>query len=148
MLLGASFRVESQRYHNKSRPLDAVLMPIMIILYFVSKISFSRGLLDNRLQIVNQILIFLLLFITFRFCIGRDSVLLSLPNNINRIITFVSELTLEIYLVQSFIIKKIESTAILFPVNWLIVTLLIIFSAFMLHIISERIITATIKFQI
>lgn len=58
-----------------------------------------------------------------------------MPQKIKAIIKVLSELTLEIYLVQYVIIYHLSHIAV-FPINWFVLTGLIITSAYILHRIS------------
>ena len=66
-----------------------------------------------------------------------DSWLEKLPKWIKSVITFISGITLEIYLVQIGIIPKLNFLP--FPLNWLFITGVIIVLAFMLNKISTLI---------
>ena len=69
---------------------------------------------------------------------GIDKKLENLPNKIKKTISFIAEITLEIYLVQYPIIPIFKD--IIFPLNWVIITFVILASAFMLHKVAQYII--------
>ncbi|CVH77417.1 hypothetical protein BN3662_02177 [Clostridiales bacterium CHKCI006] len=103
------------------------------IIYFVLKIIFSNGYFVEY-QIVNQIVIFILLFFLMRWFSSIDRFLNRNPIWISKIINLIAKLTLEIYLVQYVLIDLVKNTELFFPINWLIVSLLIIVTAYLLHI--------------
>ena len=59
----------------------------------------------------------------------------SFPKWVKAIITFISGITLEIYLVQMHIIKPLNF--LIFPFNWLLITGVIVLLAFILNKISS-----------
>lgn len=135
MLLGAYFKVNMEKYRNKKSIISWILLPILFVAYFTSKIIFSRVDSISGLQIVNQFILFALLIVTFRCFMSIDSWLEKLPKWIKTVITFISGLTLEIYLVQIGIIPKLNFLP--FPLNWLFITGVIILLAFILNKISS-----------
>ena len=120
MLLGAYFRDNLEQYRNKKAVVSWVLLPILFAVYFASKLVFSKvkGIAD--FQILNQFVLLALLTVTFRCFMSIDGWLEKLPEWIKRIITFISGITLEIYLVQIGIIDKLNILP--FPLNWLLIT--------------------------
>ena len=135
MLLGAYFKVNMEKYRNKKSIISWILLPVLFVAYFASKLIFGRVDSISGLQIVNQFVLFALLTITFRCFMSIDSWLEKLPKWIKSVITFVSGLTLEIYLVQIGIIPKLNFLP--FPLNWLFITGVIILLAFILNKISS-----------
>lgn len=140
MLLGALFKDDEETFHNKDVNFYEILsILLMIIVYFVSKVSFSRGLISSRFQIINQIILYILLYFIFRVSMKADAKLEAIPSYIKKVIIFLSGLTLEIYLVQLFILQKTKDLNIVFPINWMIITSMIIVAAYTLHLISKTI---------
>ena len=135
MLLGAYFKVNMEKYCNKKSIISWILLPVLFVAYFASKIIFSRVDSISGLQIVNQFILFALLIVTFRCFMSIDSWLEKLPKWIKTVITFISGLTLEIYLVQIGIIPKLNFLP--FPLNWLFITGVIVILAFILNKISS-----------
>ena len=84
-------------------------------------------------QFINQIVIFALVYFLFRTFCGLDKRLEKMPESVKRIITFLSEMTLEIYVVQSVIIEKVKGMNLVFPLNWFLLTASILLAAFLLH---------------
>lgn len=134
MLLGAYFKLNIEKYRNKKSIISWSLLPILFGGYFASKLIFSRVDSIAMFQIVNQIILFALLAVTFRCFMSIDNWLEKLPNWMKSIITFISGITLEIYLVQIGIIDKLNFLK--FPLNWLLITGIIVLLAFMLNKIS------------
>lgn len=135
MLLGAYFKVNMEKYRNKKSIISWILLPVLFVAYFASKLIFGRVDSISGLQIANQFILFALLIVTFRCFMSIDSWLEKLPKWIKTVITFVSGLTLEIYLVQIGIISKLNFLP--FPLNWLFITGVIILLAFILNKISS-----------
>jgi hypothetical protein len=138
MLLGAYFKLNDKRFKDKFHwylPLGSV---IFFVLYFGSKLVFSRKPEFAQLQIINQFLIFVLLYFVFRFVMSIDGKLTKLPSVIKSIISFVAKMTLEIYVVQYVIIDLVRGK-LPFPVNWLVITGGILVSATVLHYACEGI---------
>ena len=112
-------------------------------MYFVSKLVFSRytsvfGIL-GEFQIINQVLIFVLLYFIFRLFAGLDTKLARLPEVIREVIAFVANMTLEIYIVQYVLISVLRRFGLIFPLNWLLITAAIILAAWILHLVCKLI---------
>ena len=135
MLLGAYFKDNMEKYRNKKSIISWILLPVLFVGYFASKLIFSRIDSISNLQIVNQIILFVLLVVTFRCFMSIDSWLEKLPKWIKSVITFVSGITLEIYLVQIGIIDKLNFLP--FPLNWLLITSVIVLLAVILNKFSS-----------
>lgn len=137
MLLGAYFKDNIEKYRNKKSVVSWILLPVLFVGYFVSKLIFIKVESIASLQIVNQIVLFALLTVTFRCFMSIDSWLENLPKWIKTVITFISGITLEIYLVQMHIIKPLNFLT--FPFNWLLITGVIVVLAFILNKASSLI---------
>ena len=135
MLLGALFRQnanQSRTITKKSHVVNAALLLIMFLLYFSSKLIFSRVPSLSHLQLINQVLIFGLLWCLLRWASCLDSKLESLPPFAKHCITFISVRTLEIYVVQYVLIDLIRPI-LGFPANWFVLTGAILAAATLLH---------------
>lgn len=141
MLLGAYFRRNKEKFENKFHWYVPVVMVVAFVSYFGSKLFFSRYSAYSFLQIVNQGLIFVLLFFLFWFFASIDAKLQKLPKYIKKPITFLSEITLEIYVVQLVLIAFIRPH-LPFPLNWIAITASILIAAFLLHLVCKYIIKA------
>lgn len=153
MLLGAWFRLNNNKYLNKYNRRDLFLAAVYFALYFASKLVFSKGsnTIISHFQIINQIVIYVLLYYLFRTFMGLNSKLERMSKEIKKMISVIADMTLELYVVQLPIISAIRKTSIKFPLNWVIVTVLIISVAYLLHIscvIINRLINKCISNQI
>lgn len=136
MLLGAWFRENISRIINQFKWWQPIITFFVFLLYFASKLFFVRGKYFVSFQIFNQVAIFILLFFIFFTFAALNSKLEKFPEKIKSLINFISKITLEIYVVQYVIIEYVRPIK-LFPLNWLILTIMIIVVAFILHKICE-----------
>lgn len=137
MLLGAWFRQNDQRLRNHFKPIYPVMTVVAFIVYFASKLLLSHRANLAAFQFFNQITIFVLLFFLFRTFCGLDGKLEKMPAWLKTVVTFISKMTLEIYVVQYVIIPAIRDFGLVFPLNWIIETLCILLAAFFLHKICK-----------
>lgn len=100
MLLGAWFRQNDAKIRNKFKAWHPFAMFGMFLIYFASKLLFSRKESLSQFQFLNQIAIFALLVLMFMTFAGLDSKLEKIPGWIKKVIGFISSITLEIYLVH------------------------------------------------
>ena len=133
ILLGAWFRLKGEKLRNHFRPLYPLLTLLAFVLYFGSKLLFSKRAAFASLQFLNQIAIFVLLFFLFRTFCGLDGRLERLPSPLKRGTRFLSDMTLEIYVVQYVIIDAVRALGLAFPLNFLLLTACILLAAFVLH---------------
>lgn len=138
MLLGAYFRIYKEKFINNNRVIYWVASLVLFIIYFTSKLAFVKFDNLSSYQILNQIVLFGLLYFVFRCFAGIDDLLEALPVKIKAIISFISMITLEIYVVQYVIIPRLAF--LVFPLNWFLITATIIVTAYLLHIISNIVI--------
>ena len=136
MLLGAWFRQNYESLRNKFKWIFPTISILSFGFYFFSKTIFSSYQNLSAFQLINQILIFIPLFFLFRTFIGLDGKLEKLPATLKTIITFISNITLEIYLVQFVLIDAIRPIGH-FPVNWVAITASIILCAWILHMVCK-----------
>lgn len=132
MLLGAYFRVNLDKFKDKNIIYNWILLIFFTGIYFVSKLAFTKYNSISKFQILNQVVLLILLYFVFRCFAGIDSKLENLPKPIKAFFTFISEITLEIYLVQIGIVPFFAKL-VPFPLNWLILTAVIIGGAAVLH---------------
>ena len=135
MLLGAWFRNNIGKFQNKFSWLSVAMLIVSSIAYFGTKIFFSKFGLLLAFQCLNQLTLFVLLFSLLWLFTGIDQLLEKLPKTIKKVIDFISKLTLEIYLVQSVLIRLISPIG--FPWNFIAVTASIIIAAYLLHLICK-----------
>ena len=136
MLMGAYFRTIDKRVRERFRIIDVFLTILLMITYVGSKLCFVRIEQMAKFQFLNQLIIFVLLMAVFRLFVGMDKILEELPIWIKKILTFISNITLEIYVVQYVIIDVLRGK-FSFPINWGILTGTILISAWALHIVCR-----------
>ncbi len=90
-------------------------------------------------QLLNQIVLWFLLYVLFQILIGLESKLKSLEGGfLWKIVKFISDRTLEIYLVQYVILDYMKIGT--FPLNWILLTSTILGSAICLRWLSQQVI--------
>lgn len=136
MLLGAYFRKNKEKFENKFHWSLPIITVLMFGLYFASKMIFVKYSKYASLQILNQLLIFGLLFFLFYLFASLDARLQRMPKVVKKVLIFLSDITLEIYVVQYVIIALIRPY-LTFPLNWIAITASIILAAFILHVVCE-----------
>ena len=136
MLLGAYFRQVDLKKLQNPKWYYYVGLIVSFVLYFFSKLMFSREDGISQYQFLNQIVIFVLLFFVFRIFSGLEYKLDKLPIWLKKIITLIADMTLEIYVVQYAIIDRLRDFS-RFPINWIVLTGTIFVSAFLLHNICK-----------
>lgn len=145
MLLGVYFKTNDQKFRNKPNFIIGVIGTIILFVgYFVSKLFFSRNPSISYLQILNQLIIFALLFCVFRLFASIDSKLENMPKPIKKVAEFLAKITLEIYVVQIVLILLIRPH-LSFPINWLAITASILIAAYALHLLNNLIFKAVNK---
>lgn len=143
MLIGVYFRMHLPKYRNKNRVINWIILVCLLPVYFVSKIAFSKYAALSSFQILNQYILLLLLWFVFRCFAGIDGHLERLPRWIKKIIGFISEITLEIYIVQIGIIPFFAKL-VPFPLNWLVLTSVIVGGAFLLHFVTTQLMNGSV----
>lgn len=116
---------------------------ISLILYFVSKMLFVKYSQYSEYQLLNQIILFGVLFLFFRVFMAFERRFSKMPRKLNWLARFLADHTLEIYLVQYVIIAKLDYGP--FPVNWIVVSAAIIISAAILRYMSQFILNRMVK---
>ena len=150
MLLGAWFRKNSDKFricNKKGHIINTALLATMFVLYFSSKLLFSRTPSLSQFQIVNQLLIFGLLWSLLRWASFMGKKLESLPVFVKHCVEFISKRTLEIYVVQYVLIDLIRPL-FGFPLNWIILTGAILIAASLLHWCCNSVIHLLSRIQI
>ena len=135
MLLGAWFRQNDAKIRNQLKWYLPVILVVTVIMYFASKLLFARVEAISALQIINQVLIFVLLYFILRVFAGLDEKLNRFPKIIKNILGYLAQITLEIYVVQYVIIEQLPSVFGL-ALNWFLLTVTILLAATILHYIT------------
>lgn len=133
MLLGAWFRQNDKKLRNRFKAVYPIIAVVAFVIYFASKLLFSKRASLAPFQFLNQIAIFVLLFLMFRTFCGLDGKLERMPQWLKKVVSFLSDMTLEIYVVQYVIIAAIRNLGLFFPLNWIVLTASILIAAFILH---------------
>lgn len=144
MLMGLFFREELSRGTlavKKSRWLWIVLGALLII-YFGSKMLFVKQAFLSEFQLLNQVILLFLLFVLFICANTLEDKLHNIENTkFWKGVVFLSDRTLEIYCVQYVIIDAVRGWGLAFPLNWALLTSLILIAATALHWMSQKIIS-------
>lgn len=136
MLLGAWFRQNDACLRGGVHLWHIPAAILSFAAYFGSKILFSRYPGFSEYQILNQFLIFTLLYFFFHIAVSFSSYLERLPNWFKSCVLFLPQMTLEIYVVQYVLIDLLRP-AFGFPLNWFLLTGAILVSAFLLNRICD-----------
>ena len=137
MLLGAYFRL-NEKFRNKYSSKLLILTLGLVVIYFASKYALGKISLIAPIQIINQFVLLVLVYSIFTLFSSLDEKLESLPKWLKKIITYISHITLEIYLVQQVIIDSLRGS-LNFPINWFVITTLIFVAATLLHLVCMAI---------
>lgn len=133
MLTGRLFK----KYMDEFKQLkwwNVVLLFVSLVVYFGTKILFSKIAGIAFLQILNQLSILAVLYFLFATFIGLEEKLAKIPAWINNIVKFISSITLQIYIVQFVIIRALEN--LVFPLNLLATTVAILAVASVVYFVE------------
>ena len=144
MLLGGYFKYNDEKFRNKFHWSLPIITGVLFVGYFASKLAFSKYAKLAPLQIVNQFIIFALLFFVFWLFASLDKKLEKLPKPIRVCFEYLSKITLEIYVVQYVIIGVLKQY-FTFPINWVVITATILLAATALHYVCKLIYWAVDK---
>ena len=122
MLIGALFKKYADKF-KKIKIVNVVLLFISLMVYFGSKIAFSKIQAIAFWQILNQLSILIVLYFMLALFIGLEDLLKVIPSWLNKFAKFVAGITLHIYLVQFVIIRAFEG--VVFPLNFIVTTAMI-----------------------
>lgn len=137
MIIGSIVRENMKQLLNNRSKITVWLIFPLFLTYFASKMIFLKYTQLAKFQIVNQVVLLLLLTIIFiAFCSFENKICI-IPQKIYGFIRYISSITLEIYLVQYALISRFNIGR--FPLNFMIVTGLILITASALHFASQKI---------
>lgn len=148
MLLGLYFRWKNsnrKESNEKSNVLEVVLCLLLIPIYFGSKMLFVKFDSISYLQILNQVVLWGLLYLMFDIFMKSEAKFANCEQTkVWPVIKFIADHTLEIYLVQYVLIRNLKIGKIgnyaSFPLNWLLLTTCIIICAVVLRWLSHQVI--------
>ena len=135
MLIGYCIKKNLSYFENKKGFLKWIFTAVLFGVYFASKLLFSKRQSISTFQIANQYILLLLLTGVIICTASLSGKLDKLPVWIKAVVNYLAKITLEIYVVQSVIIDAFK--ALKFPINWFVITGLIIIAATALHYIIE-----------
>jgi hypothetical protein len=143
MLLGLHYRWKSENKQGSASPQIRIIKIIACIFllaaYFTTKMLFVKMSSVANFQIINQVVLWMLLYVLFDIFMKLETRFHSIENTRTwSIIKFISDRTLEIYLVQYVILEYCKIGP--FPINWLILTSVILLSAIILRWVSQLVI--------
>lgn len=147
MLLGLYYRNRCNLSNTnlKLSYTEIILLIVLFPLYFVSKMMFVK--IDNiaEFQILNQIVLWLFLVVLFDVFMKLEDKLVKYKDGKKwKVVTFIADHTLEIYLVQYVLIRNLKIGQIgkyaPFPLNWFLLTACIVVCAVILRYISQFVI--------
>ncbi len=133
MLTGALFKKRCADF-NGFKITKIITTLVCFATYFASKIIFSRVEALLPLQIANQFVILITLFSVFDLFMSLEHIFKKIPEKLNLAVKHISNITLQIYIVQFVIIRYGDKLP--FPINLAVVTLAIIVVATLLYYIE------------
>ena len=136
MLMGAWLREKYEQFDSKITSIDVASFAGLSIVYFVTKISFSRISWISTWQIVLPLTLLIYIYTIARIFIKleKNGFFNRINRKINSFIVFIAGHTLEIYLGQHLVIWAI--TGLPFPLSFLVVTASIVLYAWIIHMLS------------
>ena len=137
MLIGFYFKKHLASFENRKGILKWFVTAVLFGLYFASKLLFSKREAISQFQIANQFILLALMTGVIMCVASLSGRLEKLPAAVKKTVSFLARITLEIYVVQFVIIKAFKHFA--FPVNWLVITAVILAAAVILHYVIEGI---------
>ncbi len=140
MMIGAYFRMNTEKYLGKRNVLSWVGILFSGGLYAATKVCCTRGIIPPALQWINQLTLLILLVFIFRSFIGMEDVIQKLPESVMSPIRFIADMAFEIYLAQAVIIPTFNTGKETFPYNFLIVMSITFLCAYGVHIVTNMIV--------
>lgn len=132
MLLGAGLREKNDEIDSRISAVQWAGLAFLFVAYFAGKVAFGRY---QSLSIIQCFLPVLLVILTYVIALTAIKLekqgFFATKTKLNKIMQFVAAMTLEIYLGQHVIIKNLSPLP--FPVDFLIVTTLIVVYAWAVH---------------
>jgi len=137
MIIGAWFRVSNLDF-NKIKAKTCLLLAILsVVLMYLEKAAMEKFKIFMHLQFLNQLSVLFFIITFMAFLLKKENIIqICSKKKGYSIIKFISDNTLEIYLVQFLIID--ECNIINFPFNVVLITSIIFVSAKVLKAISNN----------
>jgi len=135
MLIGYYIKKHLELFENKKGIFKWIITFGLFGTYFASKMLFVKKPSVSSLQILNQYVLLALLIGVFVCVASLSDRLDKLPDFIKNIISYLAKITLEIYVVQIVIIERFRYLK--FPVNWIVITAIIVAGASILHFVIK-----------
>ena len=132
MMLGAWFRHNRDAMMGKVQLWRVVPLALVFLCYMACKLALIKFEFMLPYQILNWVLLFTTLFLIFRFAIGMECAIKKMPKASITLFTFLSTITLEVYIVQYVLIPRLSHVGV-FPLNFIIVTATILIFATIAH---------------
>ena len=148
MMIGMYFRMNAERFFNKSCVFAWFGILLAGTAYAGTKILFSRGKLPGTIQWLNQVTLLFLLFLIFRSFVGLESRIRLIPGVVFEPFRFVSERAFEIYLVQIPLIQLCNIGKDSFPTNLMIVLGVIFLCACVARLLVKIVLQAESWFSV
>lgn len=128
----------AERKHSRNLLWITVIF-ISILIFFVTKICIAKHIF-MYLQIFLPVSYIGFAYSIFHLFRNAEKICQKIINTafLGKLITMVSNASLEIYYVQFIWIKLLKN--ILFPLNWILIVFFLITSAYILHIISNKLV--------
>ena len=133
MLLGALFKKHAEKF-TKFNICKLILAIGGLFAYIASKLLVSKIDAVLKLQVINQFIIFIALFLVFNLFISLEPAFKKISPLVNRCVKHISNITLQVYLVQFVIIAHLKN--LVFPVNLIVIIVAILAAAFALYYIE------------
>lgn len=140
MMVGAYFRMNSSKYLGRTTVLSWIGVLGCGILYIVTKLGCTKGLIPPMVQWINQVTLLVLLVFIFRSFIGLEEFIKKVPSSVMAPIQFVSNMAFEIYLAQAVIIPTFNTGKETFPYNFLVVMSITFLCAYWVHVLSDMVV--------
>lgn len=132
MLLGARLREKYDEINPRISATHWGILAALLVAYFGGKVMVSRVQSFSTMQFLSPLLLVMLTYTIALIAIKLEkSGFFALKTKLNGIARFVSAITLEIYLGQNLIVSKLFWLP--FPMNFVVVTVLILLLAWIAH---------------
>lgn len=139
MMMGVWLREQYDRISDRITGKDISLFAVSMVAYFVGKVALSRFQWLSGWQCFLPIVLLIYIYsIAIIFIkLEKNGFFGGVNRLINSVISFVAGITLEIYLGQGIVLWAI--TGLPFPINFIVVTAVILLYAWLLHLAAKLI---------